>query len=86
MGDTVYGPAHILLDDVVRTAIDDPGDTSYVQATVWIEGEPIGSSRRMWLYDVKNVIEAVNGREQIQPAGGWRCGPLLPPNPALRLR
>ena len=75
MGDVTYGPAHVTSGDVVRTAIDDPYDTSYVQATIWIEGEPIGASRREWLYDVKNVIEAVKGREQIQPAGGC-AGPL----------
>jgi hypothetical protein len=70
MGEVTYGPAHVIAGDVVRTAIDDPDDTSYVQATIWIEGELIGSSRREWLYDVKNVIEAVKGRGQIQPAGG----------------
>ena len=57
----------VIPGDVVRTAIDDPYDTSYVQATIWIEGEPIGS----WLYnDVTNLIEAVTGRAQIQPSGG----------------
>jgi hypothetical protein len=70
MDDVTYGPACVILDDTVRTAIEDPDDTSFVQATIWIEGEPIGTSRRDWLYDVKNVIEAVKGRAQIRPAGG----------------
>jgi hypothetical protein len=70
MGRVVYGPAHVLVDDAVRTAIDDPTDTSYVQATIWLANEPLGSHRREWLYDVKNVIEKVKGSAAIQPAGG----------------
>jgi hypothetical protein len=70
MGEVTYGPAHVMSRDVVRTAVDDPDDSSYVQVPIWIEGEPIGSSRREWLDDVKNVTEAVKGRGEIQPAGG----------------
>ena len=47
------------------TAVDDPHDTSYVQATIRIEGETLGSGRRVWLRDVKNVIEEAIGRERI---------------------
>ena len=70
MGKVTYGPARIMLTDSVQTAVDDPDDTSYVKATIWIEGEPIGTLRREWLYDVKNVIEAAKGRGSVQPAGG----------------
>lgn len=70
MGDAVFAPAQVLLGDIVRTAIDDPNDTSYVQATIWVQGDPVGSARRKWLYDVKNVIEAVKGRAAFEPAGG----------------
>lgn len=68
MGEVSYRLANVMLGDAIRTAVDDREDTSFVQATIWIEGEPIGSSRREWLYDVKSVIEAVKGRGQIQPA------------------
>jgi hypothetical protein len=70
LGEVNYGPAHVIAGDVVHTAIDDPHDTSYVQPTICIEGEPMGSSRREWLYDIKNVIEAVAARGRVQPAGG----------------
>jgi hypothetical protein len=69
MGDAVYGTAQISLDDAVRTAIDDPRDTRYLQATIWIEGEALGSARRVWIYDVKNLVEEAIGRERIHPAG-----------------
>jgi hypothetical protein len=64
-GGTSYVDAEVVVNDEVRTAIDDPHDTSFVQATIFIVGEKPRIFRRVWLYDVKNVIEIAKGRSRI---------------------
>ncbi len=34
---------------------------AYVEATIWVESDPLGLLRREWIHDVKNVIEATIG-------------------------